>query len=174
MLILHPFVYGVRPDDQAHCWEALEEAEGAGFKIEHLELSAADPFQYSREIRQRWRKDDLLIVEHDVAPSVELLVAMANCEHPLCTRLYDGQAPVVGVTHLGCTKIALSVQEALPCPALPSTQYTNLDVTITEFCSYWTRDYWHCHTEPLVHYHERPPWQKDDAWHAVGHQEAAR
>lgn len=170
MIILHPWVRGVRPADQAFCWSALAGAEAAGFTVEHLELPATDPFAYARGLRRVWGRDALLVIEHDVEPSLALLEALRDCPEDLCTRLYDGQQPVTGVTHLGCTKFSLRCQTELPCPALGSMEYTGLDVEVTGFCAYWLHQNWHCHTEPLEHHHARPAWhpQRDAPWHAIG------
>jgi hypothetical protein len=43
---------------------------------------------YERKFRQLWGKDDLIVVEHDVVPTMEGLVRLAECPHDLCARVY--------------------------------------------------------------------------------------
>jgi hypothetical protein len=152
-------VPSLRVDDQAYCWQALGKVaeRWPSWNIEHVAIDPADPLQYSREVRRRWRRDDLIVVEHDCEPSLELLESYATCPEPLCSRLYEGRKAVANVAHLGCTKISLAAQEALPCPALASTEYTKLDVTITSFLSWWLGERpVHNHEEPLTHHHLYP------------------
>ena len=153
MIVLHCYVPGVREDDQAKCWEALVPVR-ARWPVLDVEVPPGADLGYAWAFRRAWGKDTLLNIEHDVAPSLELVDALALCPEPLCTRPPGGSpAQDAGqVCWLGCTKIALGVQLAVPwAPIL--RPWDKLDVDLTATLQQASGRYWHVHKEPLEHYH---------------------
>lgn len=157
MIILHPWVPGVRSEDQARCWTALAPLRDL-YEVVDIELSRSDPWDYAAQLRKHWynpqSKQALLVVEHDVAPSVELVKAMDQCPLPLCARP-PGSAPAGKPvrTWLGCTKFGWEAQYKTPWAIMPDVQWGSLDQDVTNVVARSLGQYWHLHTEPLEHYH---------------------
>lgn len=153
--IIHPHVPTHRPAEQAPCWEALAAAEEAGWPVEHVELSPADPLAYGAALAARWDgPGDWLIVEHDVAPSVELVAEMMACERLTCFAGYGPAVESVAAT-LGCTRITERARRrtgAWPVP--PGITWHVLDAWLTSgiTSALGLRELWHPHG-PVAHYH---------------------
>lgn len=152
MIILHCYVPGVREDDQAKCWGALVPVRER-WPVVDIELPRSE-LAYAQALRRWWGIDTLVNIEHDVAPSVEAVEALGMCPQPLCTRP-PGGAPAQDagqVCWLGCTKIALGVQQLVPwAPIL--RPWDKLDVDLTATLQQASGAFWHVHREPLEHYH---------------------
>jgi len=43
---------------------------------------------YEDKFRELWGKDDLIIWEHDIVPTMEAVVGLAECKYDLCANDY--------------------------------------------------------------------------------------
>lgn len=95
MILLH--VYCPDPklkDRQAATWDFFrrheEELKHRGWDIRHVATpndgGEGVSGTYERAILDLWGKDDLLILEQDLVPTVEIIERLAACEHPLCAQ----------------------------------------------------------------------------------------
>lgn len=66
---------------------------------------SGDDYAYARALAEQWRKPgSILIVEHDIVPSIAILQSLVNCPYQWCAAQYaypDRAAPVAG---LGCVR----------------------------------------------------------------------
>jgi len=55
---------------------------------------------YEDKFRELWGKDDLIIWEHDIVPTMEAIIRLAECEYDLCVNDYPfwrlGYQPIYG------------------------------------------------------------------------------
>lgn len=157
MIIFHPWVPGHRPADQQRCWEALAQLRGR-YQVIDAEIGLG-VFDYQEALKQVWcatSLEGLLIVEHDVAPSLELVKELEVCPLDLCSRPPGGApagAPLT--TWLGCTRFSWRAQQRAPWALQHETgvHWANLDADLTRTCARAAGSFWHIHPEPLEHYH---------------------
>lgn len=91
MVLLH--AYSSDPayaDRQAETWAALASIEpellGRGWTVEHV--ATPPDGTYERTVGRLWGEDDLIVCEHDIVPTLDMLLALAACPHPLCAQAY--------------------------------------------------------------------------------------
>lgn len=90
MRILHPYVPGVRPLDQAKCWEALGviHTEGVG---QVLDFPCQDDYAYAAGLERWWFDgESIVIVEHDIAPTPGQVRELIECPELFCSMDYAG------------------------------------------------------------------------------------
>jgi hypothetical protein len=87
-LVLHVFSPELRGADQLATWRACEDLEATGRY--HLRHRRTDTFLgYGDIVREAWTTEgDLVIIEHDNAPTVAQIDAMIACDQPCCTTPY--------------------------------------------------------------------------------------
>lgn len=159
MIILHPWVPGVRPADQAHAWESLGAVSerGGPYRVEHLEVHPDDWYAYASAIVDLWGRDDLLTWEHDVGATPEALDRLWACPRPICTVLPMAHSEPVEACWLGWTKVARRLQEQVRYPVPPRTHWAWIDVSLTTTLSRTAGEPWHVHDEPSVTHYHGPP-----------------
>ena len=86
--ILHPYTPEARPKDQIETQEFL-----AKWRKDYSQYPVIDrevhTFEYELLINELWRKrEDFIIVEHDIVPTQEQLLEIINCPEPLCAAWY--------------------------------------------------------------------------------------
>lgn len=92
MRLLHVYspsaAYRDRQRDTWTALNALEPALGArGWEIVHAPLDG--DHGYDDALLEAWRAPgDLVLLEHDMVPTLDMLVGMETCEHPLCAQKY--------------------------------------------------------------------------------------
>lgn len=98
MLIVHPFTVEDKYDTQAATWhffrEHSAEIERKGWSVLHLlcdDDQDREMSRYEEGLKAVWGKDDLLIIEQDIVPSMPGISRMAACKQPLCTNDYGFQ-----------------------------------------------------------------------------------
>ena len=159
MYIIYPFCPGVREEDQEKSRAAVRALEAAGWEVDYIELPPGAPLAYWQALRDHWdNPHDWLVVEHDVAPSVDLVTEMAACPRLLCTRGYG--LPVPGdpwAVMLGCTKFSARARQRTGWPLPEPVAWHLLDSYLTGavVARLGLAEGWHQHTAPLVHYHGR-------------------
>ena len=159
MYIIYPFCPGVREEDQEKSRAAVRALEAAGWEVDYIELPPGAPLAYWQALRDHWDDPvDWLVVEHDVAPSVDLVAEMAACPRLLCTRGYG--LPVPGepwAVMLGCTKFSARARQRAGWPLPEPVAWHLLDSYLTGavVARLGLAEGWHQHTAPLTHYHER-------------------
>ena len=166
-VILHPFVPGHRAADQLACRRALFRLRVIGWSVFDEALAAEDHEAYSRMLASWWRSgEDLLIVEHDVEVSPELVAEMAACASPLCSapyQIYEGDEDFLAhlvrdgvhwsvATILGATKITARARARSDPPG--PTHWALLDGQLTSSLAHDNGCEWHLHTSyPPIHHH---------------------
>lgn len=92
MVLLHPYVPGHRPADQCPTWEALADLldmEGG----QQWHVPCRNPQDYAMALRVAGGSGaDVLVVEHDIVPTRELVTELVACEHPFCATDYVVEA----------------------------------------------------------------------------------
>lgn len=126
-----------------------------------VRIDPADMSAYWRLLAAVWREPgDLVIVEHDIGISAQVLPGFAACAQPWCGHAYpiDGRTIVC----LGCTRFTAALKEAEPDlldvvgevtgDGLPAKDWRRLDVRILDELR--KRGYeQHRHEPNVMHYH---------------------
>lgn len=90
MLVLHPYVPGLRPADQAPCWEALSQVHAHGDMM-LLDFPCESEYDYAEGLELYWPPADVMvIVEHDIAPTHDQVLELAKCPELFCSMDYSG------------------------------------------------------------------------------------
>ena len=82
---------------QRETWQALEKIEPElrkrGWIILHQPLGktlGADGLSdYERSILELWGTDDLVVLEHDLVPTLDMLIGLEPDEHDICAQAYN-------------------------------------------------------------------------------------
>jgi hypothetical protein len=129
MLILHGYALlgqeqaksGRTEEQQAETWEALRAIRQ---KFSVVDKALEGPEGYDDFLLEYWGKDDLIIVEQDIVPSLAQVESMIHCSEPWCAYRYQFHyielpnkpklQPYYLATGFGFTKIALNVQTVIP------------------------------------------------------------
>jgi len=65
----------------------VEELTSRGWRIVECPCEGDD--DYENGFRSLWGEDDLIILEHDVVPTLDALLALADCGRDLCAQAYQ-------------------------------------------------------------------------------------
>lgn len=97
MLLLH--VYASNPkykERTRETWEALESIESSllfrGWTIRHeacsAEIGEDGLSDYERLVLALWGLDDLVVLEHDIVPTLDMLIRLEPNPYPVCAQAY--------------------------------------------------------------------------------------
>lgn len=84
MILVHPWSKGREVEKQA-CWDALATLRETYLVIDVPCLSETD---YEAALQLLWGVDDLILVEHDIAPTQAMILSLTTCPHPCCAQAY--------------------------------------------------------------------------------------
>jgi hypothetical protein len=136
MIVLHPFSR-FRQSEQIETWKALEEIR-EHFRV--IDVFVKDKEDYDDALLHLWGVDDLIIVEQDNVPSLELIRELTQCPNPWCSCWYwtrymdDKLAAFKGENGFGFTKLSLEAQRLAPAASWYKRDdwaYYNLDSRVT-------------------------------------------
>lgn len=97
--------------------ELLRVVKLSGYHHRLVQLDRTDPGGYARLIRRLWRfPSDIVLVEHDVEPTLAQLEEIGECSHDWCGFNYDIPTPAHG-PHLGCVRISRRLMARRPMAA---------------------------------------------------------
>lgn len=97
MILYHPYAEALLNDRRlAATWAFLEDTEPLLSPQWAFVHQACGPdTRYEDGLKALWGQDDLVILEHDLVPTLEVLAALEPARHPLCAQAYplyhDGQ-----------------------------------------------------------------------------------
>lgn len=172
IIVYHPFVPIVRPLDQVECWRTLQRLAGCDI----LHYMCEDLFDYHVGLMKAWDSDgDLIIVEHDMAPTPKQIIDMANCKEEICTRPYwigpatsgrtdatisittevgrpNREVPYAIHSAIGLVKISGSLRKRLPKPN--RNVWFSVEGEINKIVQQAGLQ-WHCHYPLVAHNHGR-------------------
>ena len=98
MVILHGYA-AKRSEAQAETDEFFRRHEsdlvGMGFTVLHVPLAGntGRVSAYEQTVRLLWGRDAIIFVEHDIVPTVEMLIDLATCPAPICTQFHRLHLP---------------------------------------------------------------------------------
>jgi hypothetical protein len=64
----------------------VEYAKQNGFPF--VKLDALEDYSYSKKLIELWNKDDIMIIEEDKVPTLDILHELEICHHPFCSQSY--------------------------------------------------------------------------------------
>ena len=69
---------------------ALETLKNYGYKvIRPVTPNNKDiPSEYEKAVLSSWGKDDLLVIEHDIVPTLQAILQIEYCKYPICANDY--------------------------------------------------------------------------------------
>lgn len=89
----------------------------SGYHYRLVQLDRADPGGYARLIRRLWRFPcNIVLVEHDVEPTVGQLKEIGECGHDWCGYEYDNPGAARG-PHFGCVRFSRRLMARCPVAA---------------------------------------------------------
>jgi hypothetical protein len=152
--ILHPYAPGVRPADQVPCWDAL-----GVIRLEEewlvYDIPCVEEYDYAEGLNNYWTpRGGVLIVEHDIAPTVDQVRELEQCPELFCAMDYAGPgwlswATVLDTTCIGLAKLSNRLHEGNSRqPFVPRVPWRDVGGTL-EQC--FGRP--HIHPGPVAHYH---------------------
>jgi hypothetical protein len=152
--ILHPYVPGLRPADQAPCWEALSVLrDERGWDV--YDIPCVEEYDYAEGLNDWWEAlDDVIIVEHDIAPTVEQVRELEECPEPFCSMDYAGPswsswAAVPYAVCIGLAKLSSRLREgSTRRPFVPRVHWHDVGGALEQVIG---RP--HVHPGPVAHYH---------------------
>lgn len=118
LVVLHPYAPGVRPADQQPCWEALGELR-LHHSIDVVDWACKGPFGYREALLSVWYWSvDLVIVEHDIVPSILEIDVLRLCPNEFCAFDYQchgkgGWTEIPEGLGLGLSKITQKARVAV-------------------------------------------------------------
>ena len=131
-ILLHPYVPGLRPADQAPCWEGLHEVQ-IDTAVQVFHARCQGPYSYAQALTSVFGQGyDVAIVEHDIAVVPFQIVEMEVCPEDFCAFDYRvskhkcwGQ--VKGATSFGLCRISVRAQsEIVARPRVPQVPWRDL------------------------------------------------
>lgn len=92
MILYHPYAETLTDHPRlAATWHFLQDHEAAlvarGWNILHQ--PCGQDTRYEDALKALWTQDDLVILEHDLVPSLGDLLALEPAHHPLCAQAYN-------------------------------------------------------------------------------------
>jgi hypothetical protein len=173
VVVYHPFNPQTRPAQQVPCWQQLQLLPPDWRVVDWV---CADLFGYAEGLSRVWDGDhDLILVEHDNAPTPEQLLDMVTCPEPVCTRAYwmgpassqqldyfisvgfgSAQSPrgsvIPRATHssVGCTRYSADWRKLVGQP--DRTLWYNVENSLNKLVARYPGT-WHCHWPMCEHSH---------------------
>jgi hypothetical protein len=122
-----------------------------------LASTRSDVYAYWRVLKENWGIDDLVLIEHDIEITAEVIPAFTACDKLWCTygyrpRLQGGGLPSNDIwdRSLGCTKLSLELQRLISLGDEP-VSWDNLDHTLYNQIVLHTGSHVH---GVVLHHHE--------------------
>jgi hypothetical protein len=155
VLILHPYVLNLRPADQWHCWEALGRIARERIAL-IVDYPCQGDYDYADALEASWSTDEVMvIVEHDIAPTLEQVLELEDCSELFCSMDYAGpgwpswavnpDAACIGLAKLdGALRMATTRR-----PAVPRVHWHDVGGALVQV---FGRP--HIHPGPVAHYHQ--------------------
>jgi hypothetical protein len=136
--ILHPYVPGVRPADQAPCWEALSILRrNGGWDV--YDVACVGEYDYAVYLGSFLEPcETMVIVEHDMVPTGEQVRELLECNAAFCAfdyHLASGELWSELTDHacLGLTKIeARAWGKVTATPKVPCVPWHDLAYRVSE------------------------------------------
>ena len=117
-VLLHPYAPGVWPERQQATWEALA-AVGKVFRGRVWDLACTAPTDYATMLNMlAMAGTRVLVVEHDIVPTVPLVFELLACAAPVCAHDYQvgpgvNWADIPGALGLGLAKVTGAAWDAI-------------------------------------------------------------
>lgn len=105
MIIVYPHLPEQRPQDK-ETFDFIQNLSEIGYKIHEITTPRDNPFAYHQGLKSIWGKDDMIIIESDVVPTMKQFNHLINCKEPNCTM--DNQ--ILNDNHDGL-RTALQIME---------------------------------------------------------------
>jgi hypothetical protein len=133
VVVLHSFSR-FRFNEQLETWQALEEIRNS-FPV--VDAFLVDEQDYDKALEGVWGKGDLIVVEQDIVPTVEMIAGLFGCDKPWCIYEYeirymdDKNPPFYPQTGLGLTKFSCEAQQISAPERWGKGPWFNLDGRVT-------------------------------------------
>lgn len=135
-VLLHPYVPGHRPADQAPCWEALHQvALDTAVRVHHFICST--PYSYAIQLDALFGFGaDVVICEHDIVPRTCQVMELELCPEDFCAYDYRVSkhkcwSQVKGAIGLGLCRFRVAAQSSIVArPRVPQVPYHDLGSTL--------------------------------------------
>ena len=83
-MILH--VYSEhRWEEQSETFTAIADLRRAGYHVESRLTTIDDDASYWKVLMEYWGKEELIHIQQDVVPTVEMVQRLMSCDHQACT-----------------------------------------------------------------------------------------
>ena len=118
MVLLHPYAPGVWPERQQATWEALADVSKV-FRGRVWDLACTAPSDYATMLNMLARASTpVVVVEHDIVPTVPLVSELLACTAPVCAHDYQvgpgvNWADIPGALGLGLAKVTGAAWDAI-------------------------------------------------------------
>ena len=118
MVLLHPYAPGVWPERQQATWEALA-AVSKVFRGRVWDLACTAPSDYATMLNMlAMAGTSVVVVEHDIVPTVPLVSELLACAAPVCAHDYQvgpgvNWADIPGALGLGLAKVTGAAWDAI-------------------------------------------------------------
>lgn len=91
MILYHPYAEALTNHSRlANTWDFLRAAEPVlitrGWQIRHQ--PCGHDSRYEDGLKALWGQDDLVILEQDLVPTLDVLIALEPAHHPICAQAY--------------------------------------------------------------------------------------
>jgi hypothetical protein len=117
-VLLHPYAPGVWPERQQATWEALA-AVSKVFRGRVWDLACTAPDVYATMLNMlAMAGTSVVVVEHDIVPTVSLVSELLACAAPVCAHDYRvgpgvNWADIPGALGLGLAKVTGAAWDAI-------------------------------------------------------------
>lgn len=137
-VLFHPYVPGLRPADQAPCWEGLHQVQlDTAIRAHHF--ACTTPYSYAIQLEALIGYGaDVLIVEHDIAVRAVQVMELECCPEDFCAFDYRVSrhhcwSQVKKATALGLCRISVAAQSQIAArPRVPVVPYHDLGSALGE------------------------------------------
>lgn len=131
-VLLHPFVAGLRPADQAPCWEGLHRVEAeTAVRVKHMECTTSAAYAMGLDALFG-HGCDVITVEHDMAVTPHQVMELELCPEDFCAFDYRVSkhlcwSQVKGATGLGLARVRVAAQAGIKArPRVPIVPWHDL------------------------------------------------
>ena len=117
-VLLHPYAPGVWPERQQATWEALADVSKV-FPGRVWDLACTEPNVYATMLNMlAMAGTSVVVVEHDIVPTVPLVSELLACAAPVCACDYQvgpgvNWADIPGALGLGLAKVTGAAWDAI-------------------------------------------------------------